>query len=217
MGTKKIAYSYYQANIRLCQASWPLLHIIEVASRNSIYNALSDYYDDSDWILNEINKSLKGNKIEKDVQEIIQAINEKGKEPTSDRIVSELSFGFWRDIFNASYEKIWKEAPLHAFPHKLPNYRVLNAYRDLSKIKDFRNRVSHHDSLFIVQEKLKTGNKNKLHWKGPESVRVEILKLLSFINPELKYIASKEHDKMKDVIEEIKLIGNPVKEETEGD
>jgi hypothetical protein len=89
------------------------------------------------------------------VKEACQRLGPNRKRWTPGHLISHLSFGFWVSLCNRPYEqgrqsgpKIW-HAATRRFPNCPKSLRNRTDIRDaFSEIKDFRNRVAHHNPLW---------------------------------------------------------------------
>lgn len=82
-----------------------------------------------------------------DVEEARRRIGRLRRPFTPGRIVSELSFGFWRYLLSARYEQsLWTPALRHAFPHLRPQRRRDIAER-VERLHLVRNRLAHHEPV----------------------------------------------------------------------
>ncbi|EIK97679.1 hypothetical protein PMM47T1_04184 [Pseudomonas sp. M47T1] len=147
-----VAYLY---NLQLAESIMPCLHILEVALRNAIDRQLKARYGRTDWW------SIAPTLTPKEIEVISSAqrnIQMKRHAATPDRIVSELSFGFWVALFNLRHEsELWKELRL-AFPRCPKNKRKRTEIsKALNMARDLRNRVAHHDALLWLQPDMQHG------------------------------------------------------------
>ena len=116
------AYRIYKANIELSEAFYPVLSMLEICLRNAINEELKVHFGDSYWFKKYLPKEFMPFIIEAERKIVAQH-----KVLTSDRIVAELSFGFWNRLFNRNYTYLlWK-----------PLRRI------------FRNILKHHYYIFI--------------------------------------------------------------------
>lgn len=161
----------YQHNLQLAEAIMPCLHVLEVALRNAVHNQLRAKYKRDDWwdkVATFKERDLK------EIKKAIGKISDKGQAVTPDRIVSELSFGFWVSLFYVQHEhELWKELRL-AFP-RCPSQRrkrkTISSH--LSAARDLRNRAAHHDALL---------------WLAPDMRQkyLNCLELIGWLEPQLK-------------------------------
>ena len=137
----------YKQNMYQSEKYYILLSIFEVSLRNSIDNYFKEKIS-SNWLESEIlHFDTK--------QRIIESKNkiEQRKEIlTHDKIISELSFGFWTSFFRKSYSNLIRIKDIkHIFPNipkrsqKFITRQILD--KELNKIRKFRNRVFHYEKI----------------------------------------------------------------------
>ena len=73
--------------------------------------------------------------------------------PTSGKIVAELKFVFWEKMLTHGHDgAIWNAHFRTVFPNtdnaKTVQLLRLEGHDSLSKIRDFRNRIAHHEPIF---------------------------------------------------------------------
>ena len=140
-------FDEYKQNIYQSEKYYILLSIFEVSLRNSIDNYFKEKIS-SNWLESEIlHFDTK--------QRIIESKNkiELRKEVlTHDKIISELSFGFWTSFFRKSYSNLIRIKDIkYIFPNipkrsqKLITRQILD--KELNKIRKFRNRVFHYEKI----------------------------------------------------------------------
>lgn len=97
------------------------------------------------------------------------------KSMTPGHLVAKLNFGFWVNLFNASYEQGRVDGPalwpaglkeLHGFPSSERNRADIR--RRFATVRDFRNRVVHHEPIWD---------------QIPEADYAYVLETLRFLNP----------------------------------
>ena len=147
------AINLYKVNIQLSESFYTSLSVLEITLRNAIHQSCKRHFKDDYWFKNKLPKDLVAY-----VTDTENKILSAHKIPTSDRIVSELTFGFWTTLFNRKYAShLWK--PLHQiFIHTPPTLRQRSEISPrLNTIRAFRNRVYHYEpicwSLTILQER----------------------------------------------------------------
>ena len=134
-------------NIMLCEAMYPSLHMLEIVMRNGIHKVFSWRYGATDWYNQDWLLPGHASLIEDAKAELAK----RGKQANPDRVVAELTFGFWCGMFNHPYE-----SPEGPWPHLIKEVlpRVPKSLRTRSKIKErlerarmVRNRVFHHECI----------------------------------------------------------------------
>lgn len=168
----------YLYNIEICKSLYPVLHIFEVTLRNSISQTLSDYAKVSNWydtLPLEIESKNK-------VDEAKLKIKKHGKAVTADRIIAELTLGFWTSFLTTRYSQkafqslIIKEC-FKKVPKKIRNIKTLQNI--IEKMRLLRNRVSHYERL--------------IHWKDLKAQHDQLLECIRWLNEET-YQVVKEID-----------------------
>lgn len=93
----------YVWNMRLCESFYPALQALEIVFRNSIHDSICVQQNNPQWLRS--NCPFIRNQ---ERQMILNAENQlvsQGKSIDSDRLVAELSFGFWTSLLNRHYEQ----------------------------------------------------------------------------------------------------------------
>lgn len=139
----------YNDNLKKAKYLYIPISILEVSLRNSINNLFEKFYG-SGWIINESN-FLKA----KELKKIIEAkskIESDKKDITKDKLVSELTFGFWTALFQSVYsDKMRTNSLKQIFPNLPPKeVEVIdrkNISNKLNHIRKCRNRIFHHENI----------------------------------------------------------------------
>jgi hypothetical protein len=172
------AITHYKSNIELSEAFYSVLSMFEVALRNSLNRELTEYFGTNDWYLRV--ESVPGlRNLKSSINTAKKHIANRNETITANKVIAELTLGFWVRLFNAEYELIlWK--PLRkAFPYLEKQQRQRNnVSAPINKIRDFRNRVFHHEPISCNLERL-------------EETHTRILTVMSWINKDLPEIAQK--------------------------
>lgn len=64
---------------------------------------------------------------------------------TRDQIIAGLTFGFWSGWLGRKHEELWRQVLRHAFPNGDGKRSQVSTLAE--RIRKFRNRIAHHDSL----------------------------------------------------------------------
>jgi len=122
-----------------------IIQPLEIAFRNTIHNRLRSDLGRDDWYdIPGLLKSYEANLVQKARVNIF-----KTKKPLiADRVVAELTMGFWVTLLDKKYEKdFWNPHIWKCFPHgPKPDRRLM--HKRLLKIRDLRNRIAHHEPIF---------------------------------------------------------------------
>ena len=170
------AIDHYKANIRISEAFYSPIAILEVGLRNNIDFQLQRKYSTTEWFNHPgFIKIITSFQIER-IQEARTIILREKKSITSGKIIAELSFSFWTSLFDQKFEKsLWQQLRL-AFPHCPKNIRKRRTIsRKLNGIRKLRNRIFHHEPISWNFDALK-------------SYRNEIIEGIDWLNSDLSLI-----------------------------
>lgn len=180
------AISHYKSNIELSESFYSVLSMFEVALRNSLNRELTEYFRTNDWYLRV--ESVPGlRNLKSSINTAKRRIANRNETITANNVIAELTIGFWVGLFNAEYELIlWK--PLRkVFPYLEKQQRQRNnVSAPINKIRDFRNRVFHHEPISWNLDRL-------------EETHKRILTVMSWINKDLPEI-TQNIDRVPEVI-----------------
>jgi hypothetical protein len=110
------AIGRYMWNIALCRSFYPALHLLEVTLRNNLHRVVTVHCGTAEWY------DRRPSVLTLHEQEaIVKAKAELGRQrkpEEPDRVVAELSFGFWTSLLGKNYEqKLWPKLLCLMFPH----------------------------------------------------------------------------------------------------
>jgi hypothetical protein len=169
-GSDGDAIANYLWNAALCEALFPMLQQLEVSLRNSLHTAIGNAIGNTAWLGNNPTWLLT-RELEK-IEKAKQDLRDQKQDVTEDRIVGELSFGFWTGLTNRPYDKAWPKFVKQAFPYA-PNHnknRVEISAR-VNKLRKLRNAVFHHHSIW--------------HWGDLAEHHHTGFEIIEWIEPEL--------------------------------
>lgn len=187
------AIIHYKSNIELTESFYPVLSMFEVALRNSLNRELTRHFRTSDWYLHI--GSVPGlRNLNSSISTAKKHIAKRNESITANKVIAELTLGFWVRLFNAEYELVLWKPIRKAFPHLEKQLRQRNKVSaPINKIRDFRNRVFHHEPISWNLDRL-------------EETHSSILKVMSWINKDLPNLAYKI-DRVPEVINNVKERG----------
>jgi len=142
-GNKSKAIEYYQLNTQISESFYPLLSNLEIALRNSIHKSFSLRFGTDNWFENIIFQELK------DHINIAKSKITKSKQfLTNDKIVAELTFGFWTSLFNKQYAQFFWKPLMFVFKDLETELKQRDkiAFK-LNNIRKFRNRIFHYEPI----------------------------------------------------------------------
>ena len=145
-GNKQKTMQLYRYNLRLCQRFYGVLNLFEIMLRNAINEHYAAYYSDSDWIANQADtgKLLEYNKDE--IRQTEADYRRRGIY-NNNKMVASLTMGFWTKLFSKKRYKRGGKTLLQIFPNKQKGKNQTGVYKDLTHIREFRNRIAHHEPI----------------------------------------------------------------------
>jgi Abi-like protein len=135
------ATKLYEGNTTLSEAMYTVMQGFEVRFRNAIHNRLTADHKTTWWF--DIFALLPD---EQDgIAQARRMIEGKPQTVTPDRIVGELSFGFWVKLFSGEYaDTMWGASLKNILPAGSERGPVYSRFKDL---KTLRNRIAHHTRI----------------------------------------------------------------------
>ncbi|MBK6339822.1 MAG: hypothetical protein IPF63_09590 [Bacteroidetes bacterium] len=130
---KQIAIEYYQLNTQIAESLYPLLSNLEIVLRNTIHNSFSIHFKNSNWYT-----LVNYPELQDQINIAKSKITASKNQITIDKLVSELTFGFWTSLFNKNYAKDYWKPLMYAFPllDKQQKHRNIIAFK-LNNIRKF--------------------------------------------------------------------------------
>ena len=185
------AVKHYQSNIKLTEAFYTSLSVLEVALRNALSRELKTMTGRDDWYVIFVNTPGLTN-LNKYITQASKQIAGRHEQITTSKIIAELTLGFWVSLLNAEYERLlWKDLR-RAFPY-IPkkDRKRKNVSAPLNRFRAFRNRVFHNESICWNMKKV-------------QEIHDELLLVLEWINKDLPEWLT-EIDRFENVQEQIKI------------
>jgi hypothetical protein len=172
----------YNFNIELSKTFYPLLHLLEVSLRNTLHQAFSDYLKDSAWLFNHTQHALLKTREREKIQDALVELKKKNRTLTEGRIIAELNFSFWVNLYDRPYLEVHKQTIKDQFPN------ATNPQRDIFKIKEklndirlLRNRIFHYEPVW--------------HWTNLKSDFEEAKDFIYWMNKDLFLQILKQSEK----------------------
>ncbi len=153
--TLDIVIERYKNNIKVSQALYPELSILEVTLRNAIDTMLKTNVS-ANWIEDEVQK--RSLLLENEHLKLIRAYNEiknsySSRNFTTGKVIANLSLGFWTGLCSKKYNSIlWTKK--NRFSSVFVNFPADNKQHihlvsiKLRSIRQLRNRIFHHEPIF---------------------------------------------------------------------
>jgi len=152
------AMCLYKGNIALSQQLYGVIGIFEVIFRNSIdrhfiskkgKNWLEDAVGDGGYL-----EASAG--CEDSFHAVWEAIQVLGNDYTHDRLITKLTFGFWRYQFGKKQFAAAGSSLLEIFPNRKFGTSQKNVFVDLTKINETRNRIAHYEPICFNDSNIST-------------------------------------------------------------
>lgn len=127
----------------------PTLHLAEVTIRNFALKRLiakygKHWYNNSTLLDYRLSKRLSGELREAGQREL--DLGRRGN--LSDYITSELTFGFWVNVFTKTFQPDLWHAPLHSVLPGFPRGKtIVDLHDGVEFVRTFRNNVAHHKNI----------------------------------------------------------------------
>ena len=141
-GDIRHAMALYEWNTVLSEAFYGLLQGLEVALRNSMHRVLAEHFGRPEWYavmplyLDQKKAYLKA----------VEKLHRDKKDFTPNRMIPELTFGFWVALTGPRYaQTVWDKCLYKAFPRRGVSRKTI--HKRLNKIRLLRNRVAHHECI----------------------------------------------------------------------
>ena len=140
---KEKAIEYYRINMQIAESFYPLLSNLEIVLRNSIHRSFSIHFSSADWP-----SLIKQNELADQVNIAKRKILTSRHSLTPDKLIAELTLGFWTALFNKQYAREFWKPLMYAFPM----FETKDKQRDkisftLNQVRKFRNRIFHYEPV----------------------------------------------------------------------
>lgn len=141
------ALGLYERNTQLSEALYTPLQSLEVCFRNTIHFQMTQVYG-VDWPTNGQPP------LAQTATDSIRAAREEFDNPTVGDIVAELKFSFWVGLLGQGYDAtLWRRALFKGFLIGGGKPRGV-VHGRFNAIRRFRNRVAHHEPVFVTAERM---------------------------------------------------------------
>ncbi|WP_141051515.1 Abi family protein [Aliarcobacter cryaerophilus] len=138
----------YLENLVFSKKAYIPLSILEISLKNSINDLLTDKLGEN-WL--EDKNFLTNDSLRK-IEEAKKILYKRAEPISKSKIIAELSFGFWVNLFKKPYEKKLRTKDIQKIFTNLPpkKEKMINReviYKELNHIRNFRNRVFHYEKV----------------------------------------------------------------------
>jgi len=143
-----VAIRLYVWNTRVGEAFFSPIQAIEVCLRNRIATAFADEYGPDWWQDNRFLGTV-GRKGVDNIEDVKNRLRRARKPIETNRIIADLSFGFWVNGVGGRFNPDVWSSRLYTFMPDLPATIDRRLFHDrVEKVADLRNRIFHHEPIF---------------------------------------------------------------------
>ncbi len=136
-----MALHLYVRNTELSEALYGVVQGLEVLLRNATHRELSKGFGVESWYEFASLRDFERN----DIEEARAKIESRMLAVTPGRMVAELTFGFWVNLYSNFYEgELWIKHLKTLFPAGIARKTL---HQRLDELKRLRNRIAHHETL----------------------------------------------------------------------
>jgi len=139
------ALRLYTWNTALSEALYGPIQGLEITLRNKMNDCFASHFGPQ-WFDAPAMGLLYAQQDQ--VTQAKQALWRHRKAPDPDRVVAELSFGFWAGLFGRQYEThLWRRYLRALFVNAPSPFLRQDAHRVLNNVRMLRNRIAHHEPI----------------------------------------------------------------------
>jgi len=182
--SKKSATKLYVLNLKVSQSFYPLLNLFEITLRNAIHEELKNHFNAHDWVIREKNGFMSNRSLgftnfhlKKSVLKAEQGLRDNYKTITPSRVISELMFGFWTNLFEKHHYRLINGSIINVFKNRPPHINRADISKGLNLIREFRNRIYHNEPICF--------RLNTINLENAILVKNKIIMLIEWIDPNL--------------------------------
>ena len=165
-----LALRLHRWNAQLCETLYVPSQMVEIGFRNHLHEVMSNRFSVC-WPLLFNSPALRALPAgaRDQIRKAAQKINRKPH--TTDAIVANLTFGFWCRMLDDDYDTVlWRQGIHHSFPLLPPDMDRAALREHMMAIRDFRNRVAHHEPVFSKGPQRHFGMMvQAIAWMSPEA------------------------------------------------
>lgn len=151
-GNTSLAFRLYRWNIQLCESFYLPSQFVEIGFRNTVVRAMDSRFGVS-WPLlyNSTHLSALPSGARDKIKDAAASAMRNNKPLLADRVIAALDFGFWCKMLDKRYDQLlWTSGMQAHFLNLPPNMTRHDVRKRFLGLKDFRNRIAHHEPIFHV-------------------------------------------------------------------
>lgn len=200
------ALARYYWNIDLCRAAYPALQVLEIDLRNRIDTVLTPIFPVSEspeawrgirsWLTRIYHPDIRPSgevvvhpggreTVTRALDKVLSKDPTQNARRTHDDLVAATSFGLWVGMLETAYDEpgtqgvyLWPTQKAKVFPGAKEEEMMTTIRTTLNGLRQFRNRVFHHEPIWAKSEKSPTPSARyadilqTLRWLSSEHVRL---------------------------------------------
>lgn len=159
-GDYRKGYDLYRVNLHVSSRLFATISLFEVVFRNAIDAHYKSFFPNDleygGWLLAQSypNGFLSKRGCEKSRITLLESIQKLGEDYSHDKGVANLSFAFWRNLFNSKEFAAGGSSLLNIFPNKPHGYGLNQTFvfNELCLVHDLRNKIAHHDPICFIPQ-----------------------------------------------------------------
>lgn len=150
---KDKAIILYYLNMKLCKELYELLGFFEHNLRTKIQNFYALQFSNPDWLYHNYQKlNFFDFATKSQIEFSLAKMQEKHIRISSYTLISEMSFGFWRSLFNKANYAAGGKTLIKIFPNRpkgTPKITINHSYiyNKLTTVNKLRNQIAHYEPL----------------------------------------------------------------------
>lgn len=146
-GDAERTVTHYKANLRLAESLYISLSVFEVTLRNALSRELRNLAGKDDWF-DIFYTTPELASLVPEIDKAKALIRNRGEMVTTDKIISEMTFGFWVMLLNSQYERVLWKSLRKAFPYLSKKDRQRkNISAPCNTFRRLRNRIFHQEAI----------------------------------------------------------------------
>lgn len=151
--TQNAALNFYEWNARISAAFLFPQQVCEVTTRNAAAGVLEQVFGPHWPWCTSFERNLPNPQRAYSMRSDLLNARAKGGSPQTGKVVAELAFKFWVNIFSARFDqRLWNSYILSAFPYLPVGFTAtqarLHIHTELDQVRRLRNRIAHHEPIF---------------------------------------------------------------------
>lgn len=142
-GNEHFAFALYLYNARLAKSFLFPLSVAEVTLRNAVDQVILQSFGDS-W---HQNAEFRDETLTQQSLATLDKAIERAKSNERGKVIAELTFDFWSNLFRSEYGSFWRTRANIAFPglaHREGRHDIQLLVKEINRL---RNRVAHHEPI----------------------------------------------------------------------